>query len=628
MRSEPRRSVVRVAWCLLALAVTFAGGAAFPAAAAPAAEAVPAATMPPAVTDGSAVRVWVDQIGYRPDGRKIAIVASDQPLPADLALEVRDAATGKVAWRLADHAGALARWQGGQKDGESGEYTAQLDFSDLAAPGRYYVAIGAAERSYPFNVGADVYRAAALAAWKGFYYNRADQAIPEKYGGPWTHGLCHRGPNQATQARVYQWTGAAHWDPVGKEPADPAPHDVSGAWWDAGNFDKYMGNTTLCHNDLLLAVQLVGDAAKDRQLDIPESGNGVPDLLDEVRYGTEWFLRMGDATGAAWGRVYEKTGCPPEDDKTPVMLTQQASGATMNRAATLAYASVVWTERKIDPAFAKKCLAESRKSWDLLQKKPHPWPADPKDPKKPAPTGEWYFADFEKCRALAAACHFRATGDAAFDRVVHEVLQKQNLGPGENTEVWPAIWVYAHTKGADAALVDEMKKRVLAAADGVVRQTGEHRGYAAGIRGYWWGSNRAIGYAGLQCVLAAEFAPDDAARKKYLAAAEEYVHYLFGRNPTGFCYLSNMKALGAEHSVMIMFHAWVGNVNSPASQRYVGEGEGKIGPFPGMVVGGANGGMKKYVNDLDWRKNPWEFNEPCITYQSPCAALLACLGLR
>ena len=590
-----------------------------------------AAEMPPAVTAESAVRVWVDQIGYRPQGRKVAIVASDPALPEDLALEVCEAGTGKAVWRLSDHPDALARWQGGKKDGESGEYTAQLDFSDLKAPGRYYVALASAkpvERSYAFNIAADVYRAAGLAAWKGFYYNRADQAIPEKYGGPWTHGMCHRGPNQATEARVYKWTGAAHWDPVGKEAADPAPHDVSGGWWDAGNFDKYMGNTTQCHNDMLLGVQLVGDAAKDGQLNIPESGNGVPDLLDEVRYGTEWFLRMADGTGAAWGRVYEKTGCPPEEDKTPVMLTQQTSGATMNRAAALAYASVVWSEKRLDAGFGKRCMAESRKSWALLAKKPHPWPADAKDPKKPAPTGEWFFVDFEKSRALAAACYFRATGEAAFDRIVHEVMEKQSLPPGENAEVWPTIWVYAHTKGADAALVEKMKKMVMGAADGVVKQTGGNRGYAAGIKGYWWGSNRAIGYAGLNCLMAAEFTADEAARRKYLEAAEAYAHYLFGRNPTGFCYLSNLKALGAEHSVMIMFHAWVGNANSPASQKYVGEGEGKIGPFPGMVVGGANGGMKKYVNDLDWRKNPWEFNEPCITYQSPCAALLAYLGLR
>jgi hypothetical protein len=188
----------------------------------------------------------------------------------------------------------------------------------------------------------------------------------------------------------------------------------------------------------------------------------------------------------------------------------------------------------------------------------------------------------------------------------------------------PIWWVAlsAVQPGADANLVARMKQMILSSADAAVKQTGADRGYAAGIRGYWWGSNRLVGRCGLNCVLAAELTDDPAARRKYLEAAEEYVHYLYGRNPVGLCYLSNMKRFGAERSAVVMFHAWVGADGKKPGEKYIGEGPGKIGPFPGMVVGGANGGMKKYVNVLDWRQKPWEFNEPCITYQSPCAALL------
>jgi len=594
--------------------------------------AATAAGMPPAATTTSLVRVWVDQFGYRPAARKIVIVASDWPLPADPALEVCDAKTLAAVWSLKDHAGALKPFKGGQKDEESGDFVAHLDITDVKKPGRYFVRIvgaGAAERSYGFNIGDDVYHAPGLAAWKAFYYNRADQEITEKHGGLWTHGLSHRGPNQATGARLYKYAGAPHWDPPGTEVADPTPHDVTGAWWDAGNFDKYMGNTMLCHNEMLLGVQLAGAAPKDGELNIPESGNGVPDLLDEVRYGTEWLIRMGAADGAAFGRVFEKTACPPEADTSPVMLTAQTSGATMNRAAGLAYASIVWTERGLDPAFAKRCMDESVKSWNLLKSKPHPWPADPKDPRKPAYTGEWFFADFDKCRALAAACYFRATGQPEYDRIVHEIAgQWGSLKPGEDAEVYPAIWVYTHTPKADPELAARLKRLILESADGVVRQTGADRGYAAGLRGYWWGSNRGIGQAGLNCLVAAPFTEDAAARQRYLEAAEEYVHYLNGRNPIGLCFWSNMKAFGAENSVMVMFHAWVGADGKKESEKYIGEGPGKIGPFPGMVVGGVNGGMKRYVNNLDWRQNPWEFNEPDITYQSSCAALLYYFGIK
>jgi len=595
------------------------------------------AEMPPPVTIRSPIRVWVDQLGYRTNGRKIVIIASDRPLPKDedLLLELTDAKTRKVVWHTLDHPRAIRRFNKGRTDGESGDYVAHLDLSGFRVPGRYFIAIHSGprvERSYQFNIGDAVYRPSARAAWRMFYYNRADTEKPKKYAGPWSHKLAHRGPNQATQARLYKWQGRPHWEPIGKEVLDPTPRDVSGGWWDAGNFDKYVGNTTIVHNELLLAVQLLGDAAKDGDLNIPESGNGIPDVMDEVRYGTEFLIRMADESGAAFGRAYERTACPPEADKSPVQLTQATSGATMNRAATLAYAGVVWQERKLDAAFAKKCMDASQKSWKLLERKPHPWPADPKGPKKPAYTGEWFFADYEKCRALAAACYFRATGEEQYDAIVHESFKKwDHIGPGEDKDLYPIIWVYVHTPKANPALVQKMKKMLLQAAEGVVKQTGEHRGYAAGVRGYWWGSNRLIGSSGVNCVLAAELTDDKAAKRRYLDAAEEYIHYLHGRNPIGMCYLTNMKQFGAEHSVMVMFHAWLGNANKasdPYGGKFIGEGPGKIGPPPGFVVGGANGGMKRYVNTLDWRQKPWEFNEPCISYQSPCVILLSYFALK
>jgi len=589
------------------------------------------AEMPSPITTNSRVRVWVDQLGYRPTAKKFLIVASDKPLPTTndrIGFDVVDARTGKTVWTSLDHPDALKPFRNGQKDKESVEYLAHLDLTKFQRTGRYYVAIrggGDKQRSYQFNIDKDVYQPAAKAAWRMFYFNRADTQKLEKHAGPWHHKLAHNGPNQATQARVYKWKGKPHWEPVGTEIADPTPRNVSGGWWDAGNFDKYMGNTTTVHNELLLAVQLLGDAPKDRELNIPESGNGIPDVLDEVRYGTEFLIRMADKTGAAFGRVYEKIACPPDADKSPVMLTRTASGATMNRAAALAYAGLVWKESKLDPAFAKRCMTESMKSWRLLERKPHPWPVDPKKPGKPAPTGEWFFVDYNQTRALVAACYFRATGDKRYDAIVRDSFKKwTRIRPGEDKELYPIIWVYVHTPGADFTLVARRKKMLTGAADQVVKQTGAQRGYAAGLRGYWWGSNRLVGASGVNCILAAELTKDAAAKQRYLDAAEEYIHYLLGRNPLGLCFLTNMKAFGVERSAMIMHHGWLGIESKKGDAyggRFIGEGPGKIGPPPGYVVGGVNGGMKKYIDELDWRKKHWEYNEPCISYQSPCVIL-------
>jgi len=586
--------------------------------------------VPPAVQTTSKVRVWVDQVGYRPEGRKLLVVAGDQALPAKPVLELVDAATNQVVWKLADHPEAY-RVFGGGKDKESGDYCAQLDLSDFKAPGRYYVRIAEElppERSYRFRIGEYVYRDSGLAAWKSFYFQRGDGAKPEKYAGPWNDTEAFTGPGQAADAKVHHWEKNAHWDPIVGPVIDANGHDVRGSWWDAGNYDKYIGNTYLCNLYLMPAMDMIAAAAKDKELNIPESGNGIPDLFDEVRYSIEWFGRMADANGAAYGRMYIPTDCPPSKSKKPCQLTETTSGGTMNRLAMLALASVTWNSRKIEPAFARKCMDESLKAWKLLEARPHPWPADPKDPKKLKYTGEWYFTNYDWSRALAAACYFRQTGEQKWHDVVKAAFQKGL--DGANPDAQPAMWVYCRSRGADGELVGKIKGALAAAAGRIAKSAGPNRAYAAGLGGYWWGSNRAIGQAGYTCILAAELADDPAQKKAFLDAAEEFIHYLHGRNPIGLCYMTNYRQLGAENSAMVMFHSWLGNPNhrkeGSFGWKFIGEGPGKVGPPPGYVVGGPNGGMKKYRSDLEY--GCWEFNEPCLSYQGPVTALISYFGYK
>jgi endoglucanase len=590
-----------------------------------------AGDLPPLVTGKSPIRVWVDQIGYRAAGKKLIVVAGNAALPADLKLDLRDAKSGEVVWALKDKTDALKMFNGGKKDNDSGDFIAHLDLSFFTKPGRYFVCVdaGSPQRSCAFNIADNVYRESGLTTWKAFYYQRADCDKPEKFAGMWNHGPNHLGPNQASEARIYKYGGGQHFDPVGKEVTDPTPYDVRGGWWDAGDFNKYTGNTVRCHNDLLLAIQLLGDAAKDSQLNIPESGNGVPDVLDEVRYCTEFLIRMVDKDGAAFGKAHELGTSPPEADKTPVQLTQTSSESTMARCAALAYAAAIWKESKLDDAFAAKCQSEALKAWKLLESKPHPWRGGGEEPKGKGGFRDWFFLNVDQMRTLAAAAFFKLTGDEAYHKIVKDNAAKwKAFAPGDEGDLYPIIWLYGHTKGADAALSEQLKKLIIGAADTTVNWSGEKRGYCSGVKGYWWGSNSLVGRTAVPCVMAAEWTDDAEAKKKYLAAAEEYIHYLQGRNAIGKCFLSNMKAFGAEDSVMVMFHSWVGKDNDKFSAKYIGEGEGKLGPFPGMVVGGVNGGMKRYVQGLNWQAAPWEFNEPDITYQSPCATVMTYFALK
>ena len=534
-------------------------------------------------------------------------------------------------WKLAGNADALKIKNNGNKDGESGDYLAHLDLSGLKTAGRYYVLIASAqpaERSHLFNVAENVYYASGIAAWKTFYFQRADGPKPEKYAGPWNDAAAFWGPGQAKDTKVFRWEKNPHYSEIAGQVIDPKGHDVSGSWWDAGNFDKYIGNTYLCNIYLLPAIQMIGDAARDKELNIPESGNRISDLMDEVKYSIEWFLRMADSSGAAYGRMYMPVDCPPSKCTKPCQLTEQTSGGTMNRLAMLALAAVVWNERKVEPAFAKKCLDESLKAWKLLEEKPHPWPADPKDPKKLKYTGEWYFADYDWSRATAAACYFSLTGEQKWHDILKTAFERVD---GNSPDAQPAIWIYCRSKQADPALVKKLSDAMAAAARNIGNAAGPNRGYAAGVNeGYWWGSNRAIGQNGYTCLMAAQLTADPAQKRAFLDTAEEFIHYMHGRNPIGLCYMTNYRELGAENSATVMFHSWLGNPNHRNEKqfgwKFIGEGPGKIGPPPGYVVGGPNGGMKRYRNDLEF--GCWEFNENCLSYQGPVTALISYFGYK
>lgn len=121
--------------------------------------------------------IVVDQFGYRPPIRKVAVLANpergwnagDEYLPS-ATLEVRRWADASVAF-----SGSITPWNGGALDESAGDRGAWFDFSKLTEPGLYYVYDPEQRvRSHPFRIDADVYRPVLEAAFKVFYFNRAN----------------------------------------------------------------------------------------------------------------------------------------------------------------------------------------------------------------------------------------------------------------------------------------------------------------------------------------------------------------------------------------------------------------------------------------------------------------------
>ena len=115
--------------------------------------------------------------------------------------------------------------------------------------------------------------------------------------------------------------------------------------------------------DLLWAYELNPRAFGD-DTNIPESGNGVPDLLDEVKWELDWLLKMQDADGGFFNRVagrsYDNGSGPPSGDTQPRFYTAKTTWATADAAASLAHAARVYARfEKAFPGYSER-LARRR----------------------------------------------------------------------------------------------------------------------------------------------------------------------------------------------------------------------------------------------------------------------------
>ncbi|MGA2063715.1 MAG: glycoside hydrolase family 9 protein [Thermoguttaceae bacterium] len=591
---------------------------------------------PPAAARGSvpiSQQIMVDQFGFRPQSEKVVIFASPQ--------EGQNAGTkytppAKAAVRR-EPGGAtvltvdLEPWGGGKTDKTSGDKVWYADISALQAPGTYYVYDAQNRvRSYSFRIAADVYAPVLRAAVRAYFYQRCGGDVPQANGGTWHHPACHLAAGQDRAAVLY-----VDGRTLGQ------PRDVHGGWHDAGDYNKYVPFTADVVVPLLMAYELNPSAFGD-DWNIPESGNGIPDILDEVRWECDWLVRMQMPDGSVCNRVTERTSkpgvTPDQDNKHERYYTQPTSWATATCAAGLACYARVIAPFPGQAGYAHKLQAAAERAWAWLERHPDMTPADGKDHGRPS-------------EAADASCDGGREGDTS--RRVMAAVELWMLDPQPKYEAFfkkhrkdmiaPCFVEYALLSRADTALAGEVR----AALDKFLNDMviGPYRSHAdaylSSLPGYWWGCNQTKSEYGYRAMFAVRLGLNRAAASEYRAAAEDYVHYLHGRNPLCQVYLTNMGPKGANagagKSIMQPFHTWFAE-KSPWS------GPNSLGPAPGLLAGGPNpyeappwlvppGKQPPSKSFRDWNgvwnqehqatENSWAFTEPAIYYQARYVLLLS-----
>jgi len=341
----------------------------------------------------------IDQLGYAPQaGRKYAYLgawlgdAGPMPLKKYFGkpFELCDAATGKAVFTGTVSASRIPDPKTKNGTPFTGEETAELDFSGFSTPGRYYLRVAGIGRSEEFPVdGRSIAEAFYLHA-RGLYHKRCGIAKEKPYTN-WTVPICHtavqRGtfpPNSAHygaarkgQPRDWGFFDAAgnsiavnHFKLIGQNspPPDAEKLFLPGGWHDAADFDRRPYHLSIV-GDLAAAYLIKPDNFSDGQLNIPESGNGIPDILDEARWGVE-YLRLAQQPDGGVGTWIETDHHPwkneylPSSPQAPFQLSLATRGSSLCYAA---YASML--SLALDKAGAKKeaelYRESARRAWEF-----------------------------------------------------------------------------------------------------------------------------------------------------------------------------------------------------------------------------------------------------------------------
>jgi hypothetical protein len=585
--------------------------------------------------------ILVDQFGYLPDETKIAVIRdpqvgydqNDHFTPGDR-YEVRRADSAESVLTAAP-----IPWKAGAVDALSGDRGWWFDFSSITTPGNYYVYDAARNaRSATFRIDPHVYRNVLKAAMRMYYYQRSALAKTESFAGAcWVDDAAYVGPHQDTEARD-----------VTDRDNGAKVRDLSGGWFDAGDTDKYVTFAAQAVHQLLTAYS-ANKAAFGDDYRIPESGNGIPDVIDEVRWETNWLKKMQYADGSFALKVGELDyvpASPPSSDHSARYYVPSCTSATVAGAGMLAHAAYVFSAFGALGPEANDLKRRSLLAWQQYQS------AQPKQTTCDSGVVHAGLADLsvedQDSLAVEAAIYlFAVTADRVFEKYIGEHYKEahayHDIGWSRyKADQGEALLFYAALPGADHALAQSILADKLAdvkAGNHIYGFDPDDDLYRAFLHEaqYHWGSNNPranYGNTNLD-VINHDLGLTDTSR--YRARALGILHYMHGVNPLGIVYLSNMYAYGASASVNEIYHVWFS-----AKSRWSDAKTSPCGPPPGYVPGGPNAaaakdgvpsrlspptGQPPQKSYKDWNgagsDSSWAVTEPGIYYQSAYVRLLS-----
>jgi len=531
--------------------------------------------------------IVVDQFGYLPTSKKIAVIRDPQ-----VGFDASESFTPGTQYALVDRTtgqsvfnAAPVAWKAGATDNSSGDKAWWFDFSSITTEGTYYVLdIQKNLKSFDFEISPSIYNGVLRHAVRTFFYQRAGLAKPVNHAGSaWADGASHLGLLQDKNARPYNEKNNA-----AKEV------DVSGGWYDAGDYNKYTNWTANYVVDFMRAYLEAPDVWTD-DYNIPESGNGTPDLLDEARWGIDHLLKMQQSDGSVLSIVGLSHASPPSSATGQSLYGTASTSATLNTAAAFALASKVYGSTGMT-TYADLLKERAVKAWDWAAANPAVIfkNNDVASGTSGLGAGQQETDDYGRLMAkIEAACFlFEVTGDAKYKDFIDSNYSSVHLMTWNWASMYEvsnqeAILYYASLPGATPSIASQIKtvyKNALNTADHFLAHSAKTDPYLAHINQYGWGSNSLKALQGLIFTDLVLYGVDPSKNEQALWAAETFIHYIHGVNPFNMVYLSNMYDYGGDNCANEFYHTWFSN----GSALWDRVGTSTYGPAPGFVTGGPN----------------------------------------
>ncbi len=586
--------------------------------------------------------IQVDQFGYRPQSAKVAVLSDPQIgynrsqtyQPAG-SIQLRNATTDVVVYESSP-----LLWNDGNMHDQSGDKGWWFDFSSIQTPGSYFVYDPLnQQRSAVFEIGENVYQEILKAAGRMYYYNRCGIEKKEDHAGEaWFDESSFDHPLQDKNCRY-----------VNDRENESLEKDLSGGWFDAGDYNKYVTFAHSTIHNLLWAYQ-ESSSSFDDNWNIPESGNGIPDILDEIKWELDWLLKMTNEDGSVHIKMgsidfSDNSMAPPSANTDPRYYGPICSSAAIAVVSMFAHAAKVFADIPTMENYSELLKQKAVAAWEQVLPQLINGELDEgcDDGTIKAGDADWD-TTLQQENAVTAAIHlFDLTGLDEYEQyIITNLEQTEQISTGfwgaYKTALNDALLLYTTIAGADVNTVQTIVESVFKEADNNwngyfgFNDLDLYRSFMPDWS-YHWGSNSPKAGYGVLNIQLVKYGIIPERDQSFWLKGEEQLHYFHGVNPLGLVLLSNMYDLGGDRCVNEIYHTWFADgtqwdhaLNSPK------------GPPPGYVTGGPNMSFsvadlsppsgqpmqKSYLDFNDnWPNNSWEISEPAIYYQANYIRLLA-----